>query len=958
MDNSAEQIQALPILYEIAISIGTSLDLTEMLKSSLTTFLKRLNCSAGGIYTLNKELEGKVRVEKIYSIPRQADQNESYQAALQNLSSLLEESQWIDFNKKLPLTGQNEDGSHFYIFELPDFGLMLLIKNDEGLPPLIVKSLEPLQLKLAGACHACITKESLQHGEEYFRSLIENVSDVISILNSDGTIRYQSPSVERVLGYKPTDLIGRNLFEFVHPDDSLDVVNTFHDVTQQAAVVKTIEFRFLHKNGNWRVLETVNKNLLNVPTVAGVVVSSRDISKRKQVEQAHRESEERFRHVINSISHHVYMTEFTKDGKHINRYLSPNIEALTGYAHEQFVRNWKFWPSEVIHPDDLAVATRQAERFAKGQNSQVEYRLIRSNGDIIWVNDSGRVEKDVVKQSFIVYGVVSDITEQKRNEAAIEKYNNHLEQLVLERTQRQKIVAVLGEQLSAILDFDRLLNELVYQVKVSFGYYHVQIYLVDDTRQNLVLRFDWGEAGETMKSAEQRFPLYGTNNIVARAARSGQIVKVDNVRESPDWQAISWLPNSYAEMAVPIIVNEEVFAILDIHQDKIAGLDDGDINLLRSLVNQVAVALTNAQLFEHIQNRAIELAAAKDAAESANRAKSEFLANMSHELRTPLNGILGYAQILKRDNLTHAQKEGLNVIQQSGEHLLTLINDILDFSKVDGGRLELHPFDFSLPSFLQNIAEMYRLEVKQKKLSFTYQPIITLPSIVLADEKRLRQVLMKLLGNAIKFTETGGIIFRVTTGQKPTKPSNYLPSESVISIRFEIEDTGIGITTEQLGRIFQSFELGREVDRHAGGRGLGLAIAKQTIELMGSELSVKSEPGKGSTFWFDLELPVVSQISGEPVLTFPIETTTAPLDESADEPISTIVPPPLKELNILLDLAMMGNLLAIEEQLDYIEQLDKQYIPFANELRQLANNFEEEEILALIKRNYSLPSVE
>ncbi len=941
MENTSEQIQALQILYEIAVSIGTSLDLPKMLKVSLTTFLKKLNCSAVGIYTLNKEREGKFNFEKIYAIPRQVDRNEAYQAAVQNIPVALDEQTLAEFNKKLPLNGYSDDSSFFHIFELPDFGLMVLTKSDDYLPPLIIKSLAPLLLKLGGACRACTTQESVQHSEEYFRSLLENISDVITLLNSDGTIRYQSPSVERVLGYHPTELVGRNVFEFIHTDDSLEVVNAFNDVTRSLGSGRVIEFRFLHKNGTWRVLETVSKNLSDVPTIAGLVVNSRDITKRKQAEQAHLESEERFRQVITSISHHIYMTEFTKEGKHINRYLSPNVEALTGYPYENFVTNWNFWPSVVIHPSDRAMASVQAERFTKGKNSQVEYRLVRSNGDIVWVQDSGRVERNLDRQSIIVYGVVSDVTERKQAEVELERYHNQLEQLVVERTQRQKMVAVLGEQLTAILDPDQLLNELVNQVKKYFDYYHVQVYLLDDEYQNLILRASSGEVGVMLMAQGQQLSLYGSDNIVAKAARAAQIVRVDNIAQS-ETQPHRLLPDTYSEMAVPIIVNEEVFGILDIHKDKTGSLDEGDANLIRSLVNQVAVALTNAQLFEHIQNRALELAKAKDAAESASRAKSEFLANMSHELRTPLNGILGYAQILKRDNFTEAQKEGLHVIQQSGEHLLTLINDILDFSRVEGGRLELYPVDFQLVNFLQNIVTMHQLQAKQKGLTFVYEPLIALPSTIYADEKRLRQVLMKLLSNALKFTETGQVVLRITDHHHNEAP---LPASSPQRwvVYFEIEDTGIGISDEQLARIFQPFELGRESDRQAGGRGLGLAIARQIIELMGSKLQVESKPGQGSIFWFRLELPASEWQAHNEMVANQVADATSKQTVTAE-----IVLPPAEEIAVLLDLAMMGNLLAIEERLDYLEKLSQPYAPLVQQLRQLTEDFEEEKILALL----------
>ncbi|MBE9226065.1 AAA family ATPase [Phormidium sp. LEGE 05292] len=330
-------------------------------------------------------------------------------------------------------------------------------------------------------------------------------------------------------------------------------------------------------------------------------------------------------------------------------------------------------------------------------------------------------------------------------------------------------------------------------------------------------------------------------------------------------------------LCAPIVHQGKLIGILYLENNLTTGAFTAErVEVLQVLSSQAAISIENARLYQDlgtanadlqksheqledysktlelkVEERTLQLRQevrdrqrAEEIAQSANRAKSEFLANMSHELRTPLNGILGYTQICRKDQaLSEQQKNRIAIIHQCGEHLLTLINDVLDLSKIEARKMELYPREFHFDEFLQSIVEICKIKAEQKGITLIYETLSPLPKVVRADDKRLRQILLNLLGNAIKFTEMGAIAFKVGYHEE--------------KIRFQIKDSGVGIAADELDEIFQPFQQVGENSRKTEGTGLGLAISGQLVEMMSGKLQVKSSLGVGSTFWFDLDLPEI-----------------------------------------------------------------------------------------------------
>jgi signal transduction histidine kinase/CheY-like chemotaxis protein len=322
---------------------------------------------------------------------------------------------------------------------------------------------------------------------------------------------------------------------------------------------------------------------------------------------------------------------------------------------------------------------------------------------------------------------------------------------------------------------------------------------------------------------------------------------------------------SKAYITVPIFCGKKLWGLLAAYQNSgPRQWEEAEIRMVVQIGTQLGVAVQQAELLARTQQQAEELKEAKEAADAANRAKSEFLANMSHELRTPLNAILGFTQLMQRDSSlsTSEQQQYLNIVSRSGEHLLELINDVLEMSKIEAGRVTLHENSFNLYRLLDSLEDLLQLGAKSKGLQFIFDSTDEVPQYVKTDESKLRQVLINLLGNAIKFTTKGSVTLRVSL---VTDDLSLTIDKGQMTIRFEVEDTGQGIAPNELDDLFKPFTQTETGLKYAAGTGLGLPISQKFVQLMGGEIAVSSMPGQGAKFAFDIQVSPVEEI--------PIETT-------------------------------------------------------------------------------------
>jgi len=722
------------------------------------------------------------------------------------------------------------------------------------------------------------TESALRESQHFIQAIADSnpnllyVYDVIEHRNV-----YSNRQLSTMLGYTAREIqdMGTAMMStLMNPED----LPAFFENLQKVERAKDgdiiqFQYRMKHKNGEWRWMHSWDTVFLR--TTDGkpkqILGTANDITDRKLAEEKLLASQQRISFLLQQTP--IAVIELNLNLEIIT--WNPAAVAIFGYSEQEAKGRVA---SELIVPVSYHQQVSEILNHGLNAKSSGTSENLTKDGRIIiceWYNTQ------LIDDNGTAIGIALmavDITERKQAETELQ-----------ESALRQRAIARIIERMRQTLDIREIFYATTRELRQTMKCDRVAIYrfnpdwsgeFVAESRDHKWVSFI---QAQEIDSHLTEGALDSERCVVKRLDSTSQELRDTYLQETQGgaycrgktYLCVSDIykqgfDNCYIQLLekfqaksyiiVPIFSGKKLWGLLASYQNSAPRQwSEAEINVAVDVGTQLGVALQQAELLARTQRQSMELIKSKENAEVANRAKSQFLASMSHELRTPLNAILGFSQVMARNSsITEEQKEYIEIINRSGEHLLELINDVLSMSKIEAGQITINPSRFNLYNLLNSLKEMLQLKANSKGLHLIFENAEDLPQYIQTDEAKLRQVLINLLGNAIKFTQHGTVTLRVSS-----QAEKNVTEENKSQLYFEIADTGPGISPSEISTLFKPFVQTETGRKSMQGTGLGLPISQQFVRIMGGDIAVESQLDKGTTFSFNISVNLVTESDGQ-----------------------------------------------------------------------------------------------